>query len=318
VIRTDQAEKRRNDRLKPFGPAGAAFLASLALAGAANAATVADRWQEAGSGAVALLPKPQSAKGIAGATLYCIEQRWSFLFRLDGGAAPAGDPPAAVLTLGDDKFPLAATARNGALDVEVPFDMLQPLREAARLVIGEGAGKLQANFSLKGSRDVIDAIAPRCSQVDMSAFESVALTPSDAAVPLAATLLSEEAKLFRAWAGTDPQVSAATVELADGKALLFASLCGSTSYYGLSGCTVAGFARADAAGPWTLAYNTEGALIHLDRAAASGGFPTIVSLPMVGSTTPSHWIWTGEGYELREEVMAEQDKMPPEEGDTSQ
>jgi len=306
--------------LKPFGPIETAFLATLALAGAAGAAAADDRWQEAGSGAVALLPKPQSAKGIASASLYCIEQRWSFLFRVDGEDGGSLEPAAGVLTVGGEPFPVEAAARNGALDVEVPFEILQPLREAARMgvAIGEGGKKREATFSLKGSRDTIDAIAPRCSQVDMSAFERIVLSPTDPAVPVATTLLAEEAALFRAWSGANPELSAASVELADGKALLFASLCGSPGYYGLSGCTVAGFARAGAGADWKLAYNTEGSLIHLDRSTANGGFPTVVSLPMVGSTTPSHWVWTGEAYELREQVMAEQDEVPEEEGDTSQ
>ena len=306
--------------MKPFGPIKAAFLATFALAGAAAAASTADRWLEAGSGAVALLPKPQSAKGIASASLYCIEQRWSFLFRLDGEAAAAREAAAGVLTVGGEPFPVEAAARNGALDVEVPFEILQPLREAARMgvVFGEGGKRREATFSLRGSRDTIDAIAPRCSQVDMSAFERIVLSPTDPAVAVARTLLAEEASLFRAWSGADPQMSAAAVELTEGKALLFAALCGSTSYYGLSGCTVAGFARAGADADWKLAYNTEGSLIHLDRSSQNGGFPTVVSLPMVGSTTPSYWVWTGEAYELREQVMAEQDEMPDEEGDSSQ
>ncbi|CAG0957687.1 hypothetical protein RHIZO_00532 [Rhizobiaceae bacterium] len=304
--------------MKPFGPIEAALLAGLALAGAAAAAPVADRWQQAGSGAVALLPKPQSAKGIASATLYCIEQRWSFLFRVDDAS---GETPASgILAVGGEPFAVEAAGRNGALDVEVPFEILQPLREAARMgvVFGESGAKREATFSLKGSRDTIDAIAPRCSQVDMSAFERVVLSPADPAVAVASTLLAEEAGLFRAWSGTNPEMAAASVDLGEGKALLFASLCGSTSYYGLSGCTIAGFARAGAGAEWKLAYNTEGSLIHLDRSAANGGFPNVVSLPMVGSTTPSHWVWTGEAYELREEVMAEQDMAPEEEGDTSQ
>lgn len=307
--------------MRPFGPIEAAFLATFALVGAAAAAaSAADRWLEAGSGAVALLPKPQSAKGIASASLYCIEQRWSFLFRLDGEGAPVPEPAAGMLTVGGEPFPVEATARNGALDVEVPFEILQPLREAARMgvVIGEGSKRREATFSLRGSRDTIDAIAPRCSQVDMSAFERIVLSPTDPAVGVARTLFTEESALFRAWSGTDPELSAAEVDLADGKGLLFAALCGSTSYYGLSGCTVAGFARIGEGAEWKLAYNTEGSLIHIDRSSQNGGFPTVVALPMVGSTTPSHWVWTGEAYELREQVMAEQDKVPEEEGDTSQ
>ena len=60
----------------------------------AGAADASDRWEEAGSGAVAILPPPQKAKGITSASLFCAEQRWSFFFRAEPGLCPpAGKAP---------------------------------------------------------------------------------------------------------------------------------------------------------------------------------------------------------------------------------
>ena len=44
-------------------------------------ALAADRWEEAGSGAVAILPLPKPATAITGGSFYCSEQRWAFLLR---------------------------------------------------------------------------------------------------------------------------------------------------------------------------------------------------------------------------------------------
>ena len=300
--------------LAPLLAAGSFIYLSLAPAEAA------DRWQEAASGAVAILPGPWNNRGITNATLYCKEQRWGFLLRVDEDLLPPGAAADGTVTVDGDPFPVVAIALAGGLDLPVPHEILQPLRESGSMgiVIGEGKAARKASFSLRGSRVVIDAIVPRCSQVDMSAYPAIALSETDPAVTVAGGLMAEEAELVRAFTGKAATLAAATKELDGGKALLFASLCGSTSYYGLSGCTIAGFVRSEAAGDWAPAYNTEGARLFLDETASNGGFPGIVSLPTVGDPVPAHWIWTGETYELRETVMAEQDETPEEEGDTAQ
>ena len=62
--------------------------------------------------------------------------------------------------------------------------------------------------------------------------------------------MQAEAKLFRAAAGKPPVFASAMLPLNGGRKLMFASLCGSTSYYGPSGCTLSGFA---AEGDWKTA-----------------------------------------------------------------
>jgi len=55
--------------------------ASVGLLPAAGVAAGSD-WQPAGVGAVAILPSPSAASGIAGASLACAEQRWQLVLHL--------------------------------------------------------------------------------------------------------------------------------------------------------------------------------------------------------------------------------------------
>ena len=66
-----------------------------------------------------------------------------------------------------------------------------------------------------------------------------------------------------------------------------------------------------------MVYETEGVHLYLDPKQASGGWPNIVTLPVIGGTEPTHWAWSGDGYELLDQATAEQDKVE-EQGDTDQ
>lgn len=277
-----------------------AILAS-ALSLASLPAFASEQWEAAATGAVAILPVPEKAKGISGGSLYCAEQRWNFLFRPETKVSP-GTKIQGKVTIGGEPFPILAVETNGLLGASVPFEILEPLKSAVRMgvAIGEGDGAMNAVFPLKASRAVIDAVAGRCSPVDMSAYQRISLSETDLAVSEAARLLAAEAKLFRAATGLQPRYAAKLLELADGKALLFAAICGSNSYYGESGCTLAGFARQGTEDDWTPVYNTEGVQLHLDPAMANAGFPGIVTLPESGGAEPSHWVWNGSAYQIRD------------------
>ena len=68
---------------------------------------------------------------------------------------------------------------------------------ALKVEIGTAKGAPKTTFNLRSSKPVIEAVEPRCSQIDMSAFQSGALSPTDAAVAEATGLLADEIKLFR-------------------------------------------------------------------------------------------------------------------------
>ena len=293
--------------------------AVLCLAGTIPA-LASDRWEEAGSGAVAILPLPKPATAIAGGSLYCAEQRWAFLFRTtpDAGLLP-GAARKARLSVGADNLELDAEVSPGAVKVAVPSEILLQLREATKLVveIGTGDDALKAVFNLRSSKLVIDAIAPRCSQIDMSAFEAVSLSDTDAAVPAATGLLAGEIKLFREFTLKQPVVSTTTLDIAADKRLLLASLCGSNNYFGDSGCSLTGYAADGPDSIWRIVYETEGVHIYLDPKHANGGWPNLVTLPVVGGTEATHWVWSGTQYELLDQIANEQDKVQ-EQGDTGQ
>lgn len=283
---------------------------TLALALLSASPAWSSSWQEAGSGAVAILPGPEKASGISGASLFCAEQRWSFLFRVEPGRLGSSTNMPGELTTGGTRFAVEGLPKHDQLVVPLAPDMLGPIKASMRMKVafGDRDNGLQAEFTLAGSRAVIDRVTPRCSPVDMSPYERITLSEMDAAAAEARTLLSDEAKLFRAATGQDAGFAARKLELADGKALLIASVCGSTSYYGESGCSLFGYVRTGPTGEWHLAYDTEGLQLFLDRNAEKDGFPALLTLPMTGPAEPSRWIWTGTAYEIRDEIMAEGDR----------
>jgi len=152
----------------------------------------------------------------------------------------------------------------------------------------------------------------------MSAYTLVTLTPDSPAVEPAKKLLDEWADGYRAWSGKQPTYTATVLDVAPDKKLMFASICGSTKYFGASGCSLNGYASDNAGTDWRQVYETEGVLLHTDPKTSNGGWPNLVTLPAVNGTEASHWIWNGSEYELRELLAAEQDEPTELRGTTAQ
>jgi hypothetical protein len=262
----------------------------------------ADRWQEAGSGAVAILPSPSQPSTITGGSLYCAEQKWGFLLRTEKDPRPTG---MVRIGLEGQVYELPAIGGEGTLSVDIDREMLEPLKQGTRMRVEAGSGEdaLDAVFNLRGSAKVIEAIAPHCSQIDMSGYESVSLSGIGAAVDLAKNLMSEEIELFREATKKEPVFSATFIDLPGAKRLLFGSLCGSTWYYGLSGCTLAGWVTIET-GEWRQVYSTEGANLYLDRKDMRDGWPVLVTLPVVNGTEPDRWAWNGLAYDVLDTARA--------------
>ena len=305
--------------MKRIPVAARTLLIAAALLGSGLPALAADSWQEAGAGAVAILPTPKPAKTILGGSLYCVRQSWAFLFRLapDAGLAD-GIIEKVKLNASDMPFELDAQISADGAKVAMPRTILLALKEgsALKVEIGTAKGAPKTSFNLRYSKQVIEAIEPRCSQIDMSAYQAVSLSPDDAAVAQAKDLLAHEIKLFRSFTFIDPVVSAAVLDLPDDKRLMFASLCGSKSYYGNSGCSLAGYAADGAEGIWKQVYETDGVLLYVDPGRSVDGWPNLATLPVVGGTEPTHWTWSGDAYQALDQVISG-DTATPEQGDTT-
>ncbi len=280
---------------------GMATAATLLLA--EEAAAVENRWQEAALGAVAILPPPILSESITGGSLACAEQRWSFRLRFDAAASATIWKEEVTVDIDGVNFAVKADLSPGAAEIAVPFEMIELLKAGSRLSFTIGTAPA-AVFSLKGSRTAIDAATPRCSEVDMSAYQRVTFSQTDRAVGAATKLMAKEARLFRQATGRQPVTAAAALDVAPDAELLFASLCGSTSYYGQSGCTMSGFVRHGAAVDWREVYNSEGMALYIDPNASNGGWPNLVTLETINGFEPMHWAWNGSNYELRDPQVA--------------
>lgn len=251
----------------------------------------AERWIAVDGEAAAVLPEPTRTKTIESAKLECAEQRWNLAVTLLPEAIDIDGARQAEMAIGSDRFDLDAERTGSGIAVSVPTEALPPLRSGIRmnLSISGGKSRHRARFSLIGSRRAIDAIAPRCSQRDMSAY--VAIIPSELSpeTVLARELLADEIKAFQTATKSQPVLAAALKSVDDNRRLLFATLCGSSWYYGNSGCNMTVHAQSDDDG-WQRVYETEGVKMHIDPNADSEGWPDLVALTFDGDEIVWRWM----------------------------
>ncbi len=285
-------------------PTAFARAASIALlvVGSTVAATASDRWTPVDGEAAALLPDPAAAKGVAGAQLSCAGQKWALWLDLKPDALLLTGQTRATLSVGDQAFAIGATVEPGKVMLPVELAALDPLKSevSARVVVGGPSAGVEATFSLRGSRLAIEAAAPLCSRPDMSQYETVAFTPYSSHLLEAKELRKGEIELFRTATASEPVVSATKSVMADGRSMLFVQLCGSSWYYGASGCNVAIFARLADTAPWEQVYDAEGADLYLDSRRLVDGWPSIVALPKSGGGEEVLWAWGGDSYAVVE------------------
>ncbi|MBS3647974.1 hypothetical protein KEU06_04935 [Pseudaminobacter sp. 19-2017] len=274
-------------------------------------AFASDRWEEAGSGAVAILPVPLKSNGINGGSLVCAEQRWTMRLRTDKREAFAPNLPSKV-TIDGRAREIEAEQTATSISIPITFEFVRAIKAGARLQVsvGSGADGLSAAFALRNSQRVIDAVAPRCSPIDMSPYVNVALAQAGPPADQANKLLAKEVELFRTATTATPVLSAAIVERGGGHQMLFASLCGSAWYYGRSGCTLFGYARTATDTPWREIYHSEGMSLYLDPNASSDNWPELVTVPSTGETEQMHWAFDRERYALRDEQIAKEMTEP--------
>lgn len=259
-----------------------------------------ERWQAAEDRAEAALPMPQGETVIASARMVCAQQRWSFeLATAEAGAAP--EDGAAQIRVDGTAFGTQATFTPGRIDVTVPIEALDPLKRGIGLTFrfdGEAAGEAfgSPQFSLAGSRIAITAIEDICSRPDMSAYRALTFSPFSSYMGLARGLREEDIAQFRLATSSEPELTVAMAEFGNGRRVLFTRLCGSSWYFGRSGCSVTGFAPDTGDQEWRVVYETEGVALYVDHAHDEYGWPDLVTLPLRGRGEVATWRWRGSEY----------------------
>ncbi len=283
----------------------AALAALVPFAMPQAAAQGADRWAAHETEARATLPAAQGETRVTGATLSCEAQRWRLDLALAEGAAPAAGN--AVVEVDKRAFEVKVAAADGGLTLALPRASIEPLKDGIRMRL-DFAGALDeavgdAAFPLRGSRIAITAAQERCSLRDMSAYTPVTFTPFTSYMKLARELRKDDIAGFRLSTASEPTLVAAMAEFDGGRRVLFTRLCGSSWYYGASGCNITGFAPDGE--NWRVVYDTENVHLHTDPKAVTDGWPDIVTLPARAHGPGLVWRWDGNAYALKGELPEE-------------
>lgn len=287
----------------------------LGLAAAAVPAQAADRWAADEFAPRATLPAPTGATTVTGGTLSCDAQRWSLDLALAEGTPTAEG--AATLDIDGRAFATRAAAAGDGIRIAVPRAAIEPLKAGIRFTLGAegaiGAAIGRPSFPLRGSRIAITAAQDRCSLRDMAAYTPVTFTPYTSHLGLARALRKGDVAAFRASTASEPELTAAMAEFDGGRRVLFTRLCGSSWYYGASGCNITGFAPETEGEGWRAVYDTENVHLHTDPRAVTDGWPDIVTLPARNVGPGLIWRWDGKGYALKGELPEEPEAQAGEE-----
>lgn len=272
----------------------AALLASVG--GTPSHAQTQDRWVAEEAEASAVLPAPRGEARVSGAVLSCAAQRWTL--RLDLAEGVKGANGGGALVVDGNSFDLTVEGKGSTLTMAVPRLAIASLKAGLRMEIelsdalAETIGDIV--YPLRGSRLAINAAQELCSPRDMSAYRAVTLTPYSSYLNLARTLREDDIAAFVTSTASQPKLDAAMVE--GERRLFFTRLCGSSWYYGATGCNITGFAPDDSEAGWRQVYDTENVVLHTDPKSATEGWPDIVTLPARGDDKGRIWRWTGTSY----------------------
>lgn len=272
-----------------------------------------DRWAADETGARATFPTPQGQTAVTSAALSCEAQRWTLHLALPENPVPSGAATAgetgATLDIDGAVFEMTAAVVDGGLDIALPRPAIDPLKGGLRVrvevggMLGEAVGK--PNFSLRGSRIAISAAQDRCSLRDMSAYTPVTFSPYSSYIRLGGELRKDDIAGFKVSTASEPQLTVAMTDFDGGQRVLFTRLCGSSWYYGASGCNITGFAPEGEG--WRTVYDTENVHLYTDPKAVTDGWPDIVTLPARNQGAGLIWRWDGRAYALKGELPEDED-----------
>lgn len=266
-----------------------------ALCWAAPAATQ-QSWSVEEDSAVALLPPSEQDGALVAGTFACAEQKWTLDLSRQGTESAVPDiVGAAQLSIGRESFEARTRVTAEGIEIAVPHEALEPLKAGLRLTVAAADGT-ETTFSLRGSRRAITAMEERCSPRPLPSENRVVFSPYSSHLKLAERLREEDIRTFRAATSADPKIAAAMTPLDHGSRLLFVEMCGSSWYYGQTGCNIAVFAQEGSADGWQQVLDWEGAAVYLDPENATGDWPDMTILPIKGPGEEQRLSWDGGAY----------------------
>lgn len=287
----------------------AILTASLAFSAAgAVPAAAADVWTADPYEARVTLPDPRPGSPVTGGSMSCAADAWTLTLATRLGAIVDGATGTARIVMPLGAFEAPSRAIPAGIEIAVPRAALEPLMRSTRLSISFVGGTDDIRFPLAGSRRALTAAQALCSKVEMPLANSVALTPYSSYLLLTRALRRSDIDDFVMSTADTPRLRAGMVEIGGGRRLLFSEICGSTWYYGTSGCNLTGYAPvagkdADKPEGWRAVYDTEGVFLYVDPDAAHDGWPDLLAYPAAAPTDAMRWIWKDGSYTVEADTL---------------
>lgn len=281
--------------------ATATLLAVCALLGGAPVAAAqedASAWASVSGESRVLMPPPDLGGPVASAAMSCSAQVWTM--SIDFGTAPPPASGRAMVAVPRGSFASTVSVTGHVASIVLPREALEPMMAGTRLTVTlPGAAELR--FPLTGSRRAITAAAALCSPRDVVMADGVTLSPFSSYLDLARQLRREDIEDFTLSTTAQPRMRIAMSELEGGRRILFVELCGSSWYYGSTGCSLTGFSpiagkAEDKPSGWRIAFEAEGVFIRIDQASRHDGWPDLATIPLHEGSEETRWSWNGERY----------------------
>lgn len=275
-------------------------------------------WTAPEGQAYAMLPAPEPGTQVTGGVMLCDGQIWTLSLALEPDGSIEGADGNATLTARGQPFSVPSSLGNSSVDLNIPYEALEPMKAGIRLQIEFAAETRPVRFRLTGSRRAITAAEQECSPRELPTENRIALLATSPHLELGRQLRSDDIRDFVVSTNQLPDLRVAMLELEGGRQLLFTEICGSSWYYGVSGCNVAGFARViadngssepdpttvDLEG-WDPVFESEGAHLYTEPGKLNDGWPELIAIPLKPGFPDKLWTWTGQRYSVEGTIQAE-------------
>jgi hypothetical protein len=307
---------------KGYRARSAAGIASLVAAvfAVATPAVAQTAWTAADDQAYAILPDPEPGTAVTGGVMLCTEQVWTLSLAVEPGATIEGADGHAALTARGVPFSVPSAVGNGSVDLTIPYDALEPMKAGTRLQIEFAGYGSPVRFGLTGSRRALTSVEGNCTPRSLPTENMIDLIAGSPDLELGRRLRADDIRDFVISTNQLPDLRVAMLDLDGDRRLLFVEICGSSWYYGVSGCNVAGFARmADEEGgdasetdpdgldleSWNQVFESEGVHLYTEPGQLTDGWPDLIAIPLKPGFPDKLWTWAGQRYAVEGTIQAE-------------
>lgn len=289
-----------------------ATLATILSVTPAGAQTV---WTAPEGQSYAMLPEPEPGTPVTGGVLLCNAQVWTLSLAMEPGATLQGVGGHATLTARSLPFSVESAGTSAGVDLNIPYVALEPMKAGTRLQI-EFEGEPPVRFPLTGSRRAITTVEGACPPRQLPTENLIELIAGSQHLELGRQLRSDDIKDFVISTNDLPDLRVAMVELEQNRQLFFVEICGSSWYYGVSGCNLSGFTQLAVGSPetdpdrpylegWQQVFESEGAHMYTVPDQVIDGWPNLIAVPLKPGFPDKLWTWTGQRYSVEGTIQAE-------------